>query len=50
MGGDYMSDKLKQSIAAGLLDKSAKTGRDRAFGVIRPGMKRMTARYPELSA
>lgn len=40
--------KIKQKIKEGLNDESARKGRYRAFSVIRPGMQKMVARYPNL--
>lgn len=42
------NEKLKQKIWDGLHDDSARIGRDRALGVIKPAMLKMTARYPDL--
>jgi len=39
---------IKEKIRAGLHDESARVGRDRALGVIKPAMKKMTASYPDL--
>jgi len=40
--------KIKQKIQEGLNDESARIGRYRAFGAIRPGMQKMVAKYPDL--
>lgn len=39
---------IKRKVKAGLKDSSARLGRSRALGVIKPGMKNMVANYPEL--
>lgn len=41
-------DKLKRKISDGLHADSARIGRDRALGVIKPAMLKAVARYPEL--
>lgn len=40
---------LQQKIQEGLDDQKAWAGRQRAFGFIKPGMLKTTARYPELT-
>lgn len=40
---------LKQKVAQGLQDDESRRGRERALGVIRGSMKKMTPRYPQLS-
>lgn len=40
--------KVKKKIEDGLSDISARIGRYRAFSIIRPGMQKMVAQYPEL--
>lgn len=39
-------DKLKQKISEGLLDESARVGRDRALGVIKPAMLKALVKFP----
>ncbi|MFC2164468.1 LUD domain-containing protein [Acidobacteriota bacterium] len=39
---------IKKKVKAGLKDSSARLGRSRALGVIKPSMKNMVANYPEL--
>jgi len=39
---------LRKKVKAGLEDSSARLGRSRALGIIKPGMKNMVANYPEL--
>jgi len=39
---------LRKKVKAGLQDSSARLGRSRALGIIKPGMKNMVANYPEL--
>jgi iron-sulfur cluster protein len=41
-------DKLKQKISEGLNDESARIGRNRALGVIKPSMQKAVIKFPHL--
>jgi iron-sulfur cluster protein len=41
-------DKLKQKVSEGLRDESARLGRDRALGTIKPAMLKALVRFPHL--